>query len=254
MDDDLVAALAVGPPVAPYLHLPAQSGSDRILYRMKRRYDAAEYRQTVARVRSAVPEIAMSSDFIVGFPGETDEDFEATLDLVREIRFASLFGFRYSARPGTAAARWGRASEVPEEVAGERLQRLLDLQAQLQRERTRPWWAAVSRFSSKAGTGAAGPRDALPATASCTSRRETAPAPRRIRGRPGGGRPAQLPTRGKAPMVKMEIKGLLMDPVSNMPVVILRDRDDGVFLPIWVGIFEANAIALEMEKSRHRGP
>jgi tRNA-2-methylthio-N6-dimethylallyladenosine synthase len=132
VDQALIDALASGDPVAPYLHLPAQSGSDRILYRMKRRYDSQGYRDTVARVRSAIPGIAMSSDFIVGFPGETEEDFSATLDLVREIRFASLFGFVYSGRPGTAAYRWGSASAVPGEVAAGRLRRLLGLQTELQ--------------------------------------------------------------------------------------------------------------------------
>jgi len=134
VDDDLVAALAQGEPIAPYLHLPAQSGSDRVLRRMKRRYAAADYLATVARVRAAVPGIALSSDFIVGFPGESDEDFESTLALVEQVRFGSLFGFRYSPRPGTAAARWGRQTEVPEGVAVARLARLLDLQAGLQRE------------------------------------------------------------------------------------------------------------------------
>jgi tRNA-2-methylthio-N6-dimethylallyladenosine synthase len=134
VDDDLVAALAEGDPVAPYLHLPAQSGSDRVLNRMKRRYTSAEYLATVERIRAAAPRVSLSSDFIVGFPGETDEDFEATLDLVRRVRFGSLFGFRYSPRPGTAAARWGSASEVAEAVSAERLARLLDLQTGLQRE------------------------------------------------------------------------------------------------------------------------
>jgi tRNA-2-methylthio-N6-dimethylallyladenosine synthase len=134
VDGDLLDAMAGGDPIAPYLHLPAQSGSDRILYRMKRRYDTAGYLDTIERVRRAVPDIAMSSDFIVGFPGETEEDFEETLALIRRVRFASLFGFRYSSRPGTAAARWGTASAVAEEVASERLNRLLGLQAQLQTE------------------------------------------------------------------------------------------------------------------------
>jgi tRNA-2-methylthio-N6-dimethylallyladenosine synthase len=134
VDDDLVAALAQGDPVAPYLHLPAQSGSDRVLNRMKRRYTCAEYVATVERIRAAAPQVSLSSDFIVGFPGETEEDFEATLELVRRVRFGSLFGFRYSPRPGTAAARWGRDSEIPEGVSAERLTRLLDLQSGLQRE------------------------------------------------------------------------------------------------------------------------
>jgi tRNA-2-methylthio-N6-dimethylallyladenosine synthase len=137
VDDDLVAALSEGGAIAPYLHLPAQSGSDRVLRRMKRRYTAAEYLATIARVRAAAPGISLSSDLIVGFPGESEEDFEETLSLVREVRFGSLFGFRYSPRPGTAAARWGSDAEVPDEIAAGRLARLLDLQAELQLETNR---------------------------------------------------------------------------------------------------------------------
>jgi len=132
LDEELLTALAAGGPIAPSIHMPAQSGSDRILGRMKRRYDVRGYLDTVDRLRAAVPGIAVSSDFIVGFPGETEEDFEATLDLVRQVGFASLFGFTYSPRPGTAAARWAGASVVPEEVAAARLQRLLSLQASVQ--------------------------------------------------------------------------------------------------------------------------
>src|SRR5262245_38880474 len=137
VDDPMIEAMAAGSPVAPYLHLPAQSGSDRVLYRMKRRYDAATYRQLAARIRSAVPSLALSSDFIVGFPGEAEEDFEATLDLVREVRFDTLFAFRYSPRPGTASARWGSRGEVPEEVSADRLARLLALQTAIQEEGNR---------------------------------------------------------------------------------------------------------------------
>lgn len=132
LDESMTEAIASGGVVAPYLHLPAQSGSDRILYRMKRRYTVAEYLEKVAGVRRALPEVAVSSDFIVGFPGESDEDFEATLSLVRTARFANVFAFRYSARPGTAAARWGSDALVPEDVAAERLARLLDLQSSIQ--------------------------------------------------------------------------------------------------------------------------
>jgi tRNA-2-methylthio-N6-dimethylallyladenosine synthase len=134
VDSELLAALSECPKIAPYLHLPAQSGSDSVLRRMKRRYTSAEYLSTLAAVRAARPDIALSSDFIVGFPGETEEDFQATLDLVRAARFASLFGFRYSPRPGTASARWGREGEIAEAVAAERLARLLDLQTELQRD------------------------------------------------------------------------------------------------------------------------
>jgi tRNA-2-methylthio-N6-dimethylallyladenosine synthase len=137
VDDSMIEAIAAGPPVAPYLHLPAQSGSDRILYRMKRRYDAATYRELAARIRSAVPSVALSSDFIVGFPGETEEDFEATLDLVQRVRFDTLFAFRYSPRPGTASARWGSRGEIPEEASADRLARLLSLQNGIQEEGNR---------------------------------------------------------------------------------------------------------------------
>jgi tRNA-2-methylthio-N6-dimethylallyladenosine synthase len=137
VDDAMIDALAEGGNVAPYLHLPAQSGSDRVLYRMKRRYTAAEYLDRLGRVRAALPEVAVSSDFIVGFPGETEEDFQATLELVRAARFANLFAFRYSPRPGTAAARWGADTVVPDDAAADRLTRLLDLQTELQRESNR---------------------------------------------------------------------------------------------------------------------
>jgi tRNA-2-methylthio-N6-dimethylallyladenosine synthase len=134
MDDDLVDALSEGGSIAPYLHLPAQSGSDRILRRMKRRYTVGEYEATAQRIRARVPGLSLSSDFIVGFPGETEADFEDTLALVRRIRFGSLFGFRYSPRPGTAAARWGADAEVPDDVSAGRLKRLLDLQTEIQHE------------------------------------------------------------------------------------------------------------------------
>jgi len=132
VDDPMIEAMASGAPVAPYLHLPAQSGSDRVLYRMKRRYDSATYRELAARIRAAVPSVALSSDFIVGFPGETEEDFQATLDLVRQVRFDTLFAFRYSPRPGTASARWGSRGEVSGEVSADRLARLLALQTEIQ--------------------------------------------------------------------------------------------------------------------------
>ena len=134
VDEDLLAALAEVETLAPYLHLPAQSGSDRVLSRMKRRYTSSEYRALVGRIRDRVPGIAVTSDFIVGFPGETEADFEDTLALVRDLRFSGLFGFRYSPRPGTASARWGSEIEVSAETSARRLQALLDLQAGIQRE------------------------------------------------------------------------------------------------------------------------
>ncbi len=129
VDDDLIAAHAEVPQLMPYLHLPVQSGSDRILGVMNRRHTAEFYLRLVERIRAARPGIALSSDFIVGFPGETDAEFEATLDLVRNVGFASAFSFKFSPRPGTPAA--SMAEQVPEQVKAGRLaelQMLLDAQ------------------------------------------------------------------------------------------------------------------------------
>jgi tRNA-2-methylthio-N6-dimethylallyladenosine synthase len=104
MEDDLIAAHGDAPKLMPYLHLPVQSGSDRILKAMNRKHTADHYLALVERIRAARPDILLSSDFIVGFPGETDADFEATLSLIRAVGFGAAFSFKYSARPGTPAA------------------------------------------------------------------------------------------------------------------------------------------------------
>ncbi|MEM0943173.1 MAG: tRNA (N6-isopentenyl adenosine(37)-C2)-methylthiotransferase MiaB [Pseudomonadota bacterium] len=121
MTDDLIAAHGEVAELMPYLHLPVQAGSDRVLKAMNRHHTAAEYLRILERVREARPDMAISGDFITGFPGESDADFEATLDLVREVRYAQAFSFKYSPRPGTPAE--GRA-QVPEDVKAERLARL----------------------------------------------------------------------------------------------------------------------------------
>ena len=122
MDEALIAAHRDLPSLMPYLHLPVQAGSDRILKAMNRRHKAADYLRLIDRIRAARPDIALSGDFIVGFPGETDADFEATLEIVRQVRYASAFSFKYSPRPGTPGA--GMKDQVPEAVKDERLQRL----------------------------------------------------------------------------------------------------------------------------------
>ncbi len=124
MDDDLVAAHRDVPALMPFLHLPVQSGADRVLKAMNRRHTADDYRRTVDRLRAARPDIALSSDFIVGFPGETEAEFAATMDLVAEIGFAQAYSFKYSPRPGTPAAEL--PDRVPDAVAGDRLTRLQD--------------------------------------------------------------------------------------------------------------------------------
>ncbi len=122
MDDALIEAHRDLPSLMPYLHLPVQAGSDRILKAMNRKHTGADYLRLVERIRAANPDIALSGDFIVGFPGETDEDFEATMQLVRQVRYAAAYSFKYSPRAGTPGA--DMADQVPESVKDERLQRL----------------------------------------------------------------------------------------------------------------------------------
>ena len=131
MDDDLIAAHGEVEKLMPYLHLPVQSGSDKILKAMNRRHTAKSYLRVIERIREARPDIALSGDFIVGFPGEDDADFEDTLALVREVNYAQAYSFKYSARPGTPAAD---RAEVDEDVKSERLQRLQELLTKQQYE------------------------------------------------------------------------------------------------------------------------
>ncbi|CAM1634400.1 TRAM domain [Bartonella apis] len=125
MDDSLIAAHGNLEMLMPYLHLPVQSGSDRILKAMNRQHKAADYLKLIDRIRQARPDIAFSGDFIVGFPGETDEDFEATMKLVEEVGYSSAYSFKYSPRPGTPGATM--KNHVDESVKDERLQRLQTL-------------------------------------------------------------------------------------------------------------------------------
>ena len=138
--DSLVAAYAEVPELAPFLHLPVQSGSDRILALMKRGHTALEYRHRIRRVRAARPEISISSDFIVGFPGETARDFEQTLQLIEDVGFDQSFSFIYSRRPGTPAA------SLPDEIdAAEKQRRLALLQHRINQQAARISAAMVGR-------------------------------------------------------------------------------------------------------------
>ncbi len=125
MADDLIAAHRDNDKMMPFLHLPVQSGSDTVLAAMNRQHKAGDYLRLIDRIRAARPDIALSSDFIVGFPGETDADFEATLELVRKVKYAQTFSFKYSKRPGTPAA--AAMKQVSESVKSERLQALQKL-------------------------------------------------------------------------------------------------------------------------------
>jgi tRNA-2-methylthio-N6-dimethylallyladenosine synthase len=128
--DDLVEAHRDLPALMPQLHLPVQCGSDRILAAMNRRHTAADYVADIDRLRAARPDLALTSDFIVGFPGEKDEDFRETLEFVERMRYSGAFSFKYSPRPGTPAAE--RDGQVPEPVKEERL---AELQAVIERHR-----------------------------------------------------------------------------------------------------------------------
>ena len=140
MSDDLIAAHQDVETLAPFLHLPVQSGSDRILASMNRRHSVADYLDIIARARSARPDIALSSDFIVGYPGETDADFDETLGLVRAVGYAASYAFKYSARPGTPAAEMGGQIDETTKIA-----RLAKLQTLLEEQRQAFNRASVGR-------------------------------------------------------------------------------------------------------------
>jgi len=130
MEDDLIAAHGDCAKLMPYLHLPVQSGSDRILKAMNRKHTAADYLDLIARIRGVRPDLLLSGDFIVGFPGETEDDFAATMALVETVNYGMAYSFRYSARPGTPAAE---RADVPADLANDRLQRLQALLTRQQR-------------------------------------------------------------------------------------------------------------------------
>ncbi|OBJ49902.1 tRNA (N6-isopentenyl adenosine(37)-C2)-methylthiotransferase MiaB [Mycobacterium sp. 1423905.2] len=133
--DDVIEAMAQTPNVCPALHMPLQSGSDRVLRAMRRSYRAERYLGIIDRVRAAMPHAAITTDLIVGFPGETEDDFAATLEVVRQARFAAAFTFQYSKRPGTPAADF--PEQLPKAVVQERYDRLIELQEQISLEENR---------------------------------------------------------------------------------------------------------------------
>ena len=162
----LIDAHAELPRLAPHVHLPVQSGSDRVLAAMKRGYTALEYRSIVRRLREAQPGISVSSDFIVGFPGETEADFAATLALVRDLEFDASFSFLYSPRPGTPAA------ELPDPMPlAEKHERLQRLQAQLEAQARAVSAAMVGTRAARARRGplADGIRRSSPAAPATTA-------------------------------------------------------------------------------------
>lgn len=131
--DALIAAMAEEDKIVPHFHLPVQSGSDEVLRRMNRRYSAEQYLCIIEKLRRSVPDVSLTSDIIVGFPGETEADFQATLDLIEAVRYDAIFSFIYSPRKGTPAAAMD--GQIPKEISSQRFQRLLSLQQEISRER-----------------------------------------------------------------------------------------------------------------------
>ncbi len=148
---DVIAAMADTPNVCPQLHMPLQSGSDDVLRRMRRSYRSARYLAIIDEVRAALPDAAITTDIIVGFPGETEADFTATLDVVRAARFASAFTFQYSPRPGTPAATL--PDQVPKAVVQERYERLVALQEEISWAGNRAWEGRVVEVLVSTGEG-----------------------------------------------------------------------------------------------------
>ena len=161
--DDVIEAMAATPNVCPALHMPLQSGSDRVLKAMRRSYRAEKYLGIIERVRAAMPHAAITTDIIVGFPGETEDDFAATLDVVRQARFAAAFTFQYSKRPGTPAAAMD--DQLPKQVVQERYQRLIDLQEAISYEENQALIGSAVELLVASGEGR---KD--PATARMTGR------------------------------------------------------------------------------------
>lgn len=137
VSSDLIASMATLSKVCEFLHFPAQSGSNSILDRMRRGYTREEYLKQVNLIRSVIPKIALSSDFIVGFPGETQRDYDETMDLVKFIRYDSIFAFHYSVRPMTRSAQW--ADDVPYSTKLKRLNQLITLQRNISLQRNSEW-------------------------------------------------------------------------------------------------------------------
>ncbi|MGW5149674.1 tRNA (N6-isopentenyl adenosine(37)-C2)-methylthiotransferase MiaB [Rhodococcus koreensis] len=149
--DDVIEAMAETPNVCPQLHMPLQSGSDRVLKAMRRSYRKSRFLGIIEKVRTAMPHAAITTDIIVGFPGETEEDFQDTLDVVRQARFTSAFTFQYSKRPGTPAADMD--DQLPKAVVQERYERLIALQEQITLEENQKLVGAEVELLVAAGEG-----------------------------------------------------------------------------------------------------
>ena len=230
---------------------------------MRRRHTREEYLELTLRLREAMPDIALSTDIIVGFPGETAHDFEQTLSLAERVRYHSMFSFKYSPRPNTLALK-RMPDDVLEEEKTRRIVELQQLQARIQGEifastvgrvervlvdsrSRRREWELSGRTSGNTVVNLAGDpawigRDTAGADHGSESEQSARGSDRR-----------RAASRSHM-QIEMTIKGLMVDPITNMPIVILRDKDGQRVLPIWVGVFEANAIALQIENVTPQRP
>ena len=180
--DDVIEAMAETPNVMPSLHMPLQSGSDAVLRAMRRSYRQSKYLGIIERVRAAIPDAAITTDIIVGFPGETEEDFQATLDVVRAARFSAAFTFQYSKRPGTPAAVL--EDQVPPEVVKDRYQRLVEVVDEIAWVGEQGARRPHRRADGRRGRGPQGPRDEAPLRP--CARQPARPLRRRLLGGAGG--------------------------------------------------------------------
>ena len=254
---DIVDAIDAVPTLCDHVHLPVQSGSTRVLDAMQRLYTREQYLERIAWMKAAKREISITTDVIVGFPGETESDFAETLGLLDEVGYDAVFAFKYSPRPNTPSLSMEDA--IPDAEKARRLEVLMAKQRDIQTARYKKYIGTTCEVMVE------GKNEARAQWIGRTTHNKTlnftAPqrAPtRKLRPSDRHRQFSQQPAgrigdiRGKyqeLPMeVEMTIRGLLMDPVSNMPIVVLKDVGGDTVLPIWVGVYEANAIALEMEK------
>ncbi|MBI4644529.1 MAG: tRNA (N6-isopentenyl adenosine(37)-C2)-methylthiotransferase MiaB [Deltaproteobacteria bacterium] len=261
LSPELTAAFGKLPSLCEHQHLPVQSGSDRILKAMNRGYTRREYLQKVAELRRVCPGICLSTDIIVGFPGETEADFEQTLELVEEAGFDQAFSFKYSPRPQTRAA--ALPDRVPGEVQAERLTRLQNLLNELTLKAHQRLIGKIAevlvdgiskrsreelcgRLRTNQVVNFSGPRDSL---GRLVMVKLTEAHPHSLKGTR-----VEDSSLSGIMLRQMTVSGLTIDPFTNSPIMILKDVDSDKAVPIWIGLLEATAIASELENIKFSRP
>ncbi len=260
----IVEVLDEGPTLCDHVHLPVQSGSTRVLAAMQREYTREEYLERIAWIRAAKRELSITTDIIVGFPGETEEDFQQTLSLMDEVQFDGIFSFKYSPRPNTPAILMQDA--IPEEEKTRRLNVLNEHQREIQRRNYQRHVGQVveamvegvqhklgqvpGRTTQNKPLNFTVPEGAARAAVGSYVRvRVTRAHPNSLVGEMLTAETDAIIREDDTMEIEMRIRGLMLDPSTNMPIIVLKDVNSDSVLPIWVGVFEANAIALEIEKS-----